>query len=91
MGNVVLVARSPWPLLHRASALLSAAGYSVVELPSWSHLLERAVSCPDLTGIILGEVGDTAGEIDVLRRFLPVTIDVVDVRAGVSEVRVRPR
>ncbi len=69
MGNVVLVARSPWPLLHRASALLSAAGYTVVELPSWSHLLERAVSCPDLTGILLGEAGDTAGEIDILRKF----------------------
>lgn len=69
MGNIVLIARSPWPVLQRASVLLAAAGYNVVEAPSWSRLLEGRLSCPDLAGILLGERGDTAGEIDILRRF----------------------
>lgn len=69
MGNIVLISRSPWPILHRASVLLSAAGYNIVEAPTWSHLLEATVSCPDLSGVLLGEVGDTAGELEILRRF----------------------
>lgn len=69
MGNIVLIARSPWPLLRQASALLSSAGYNVVEAPSWSRLLEGRLTCPDLSGVLLGEHGDTAGEIEILRRF----------------------
>lgn len=69
MGNSVLIARSPWPVLGRASVLLAAAGYRVVEAPSWKHLLESRLSCADLSGVLLGEHGDTAGEIDILRRF----------------------
>jgi len=69
LGNIVLIARSPWPVLRRASALLAAAGYSVVEAPSWGRLLEGRLSCPDLSGVLLGEHGDTAGEIEILRRF----------------------
>ncbi len=69
MGNIVVIARSPWPILQRASALLRAAGYQVVEAPSWSRLLEGGLSCPELSGVLLGEHGDTAGEIEILRRF----------------------
>ncbi len=69
MGNIVLIARSPWPVLRRASVLLAAAGYRIVDAPSWSRLLEGRLACPDLSGVLLGENGDTAGEIEILRRF----------------------
>ncbi|MGE5188467.1 MAG: GGDEF domain-containing protein [Gemmatimonadota bacterium] len=69
MGNIVLIAKSPWPLLRRAGALLSSAGYGVVEVPAWNRLLDNGVSCPDLSGVLLGEHGDTDGEVEILRRF----------------------
>ncbi len=69
MGNLVLIARSPWPILKRASALLSASGYRVLEVPSWGRLLENGLSCPDLSGVLLGEQGDTSAELDIMRRF----------------------
>ncbi len=51
------------------SALLAAAGFRVVEAPSWKPLLENGLSIPDLSGILLGEHGDTQCELEILRRF----------------------
>lgn len=69
MGNIVLIAKSPWPILRRVGALLSSAGYGVVEVPAWSRLLDGGLSCADLSGVLLGEHGDTDGEVAILRRF----------------------
>ncbi len=66
---MVLIARSPWPVLRQASALLSTAGYRTVEAPSWNRLLDAGLPCSDLSGVLLGEHGDTAAELDILRRF----------------------
>lgn len=69
MGNVVLIAKSPWPIVRRAADLLSSAGYGVVEVPAWRRLLDSGLCCADLSGVLLGEHGDTDGEIEILRRF----------------------
>jgi len=40
-----------------------------VDAPSWSLLLDGSLSCPDLSGVLLGEHGDTSAELDIVRRF----------------------
>jgi len=67
--NAVIIARPLWPVLRHTARFLSESGYRVEETPSWSKLLDSGLSCRNLSGILLGEHGDTAAEIEVLRRF----------------------
>ncbi len=69
MGNAVIIARPLWPVLRHAGRFLAETGYRVEEASSWSRLLDSSLSCADLSGILLGEHGDTAGEVEVIRRF----------------------
>lgn len=69
MENAVIIARPLWPVLRHAARFLSESGFRVEETPSWSKLLDSGLSCRNLSGILLGEHGDTAAEIEVLRRF----------------------
>ncbi len=68
-ANAVIIARPLWPVLRRAARFLSDGGYRVEEAPSWSKLLDSGLSVSLLSGILLGEHGDTAEELEVIRRF----------------------
>ena len=69
MENAVIIARPLWPVLRHAARFLSENGYRVEETSSWSRILESGLSCTNLIGILLGEHGDTAQELEVIRRF----------------------
>ena len=68
-GSTVLVARPLWPVMRRAGALLSSAGYRVEESSSWARLLESGLACRELSGVILGEAGNAHEEMEIVRRF----------------------
>ena len=69
MGNAVIIARPLWPVLRRAARVLEADGYRIEETSSWSRLLDSGLSVSLLSGIMLGEHGDTEEELEVIRRF----------------------
>lgn len=69
MGNTVLIARPLWPVLQQAARFLAGEGYRVEEAVSWDRLLDSRLSCGDLSGVFLGEHGDAAAEMEMIRRF----------------------
>lgn len=69
MGNDVIIARPLWPVLRLAARFLADDGYRVEETPSWSALLGSGLSCSRLSGILLGEHGNTTEELEVIRQF----------------------
>lgn len=69
MENSVLIARPLWPVLRQAASLFARQGYRVEEAISWSRVLEAHLPVEELSGIFLGEHGDTVAEIDAIRRF----------------------
>lgn len=69
MGNSVLIARPLWSVLRQVASLFAAQGYRVEEAFSWSRVLDPHLSVGDLSGIFLGEHGDTAAELEAIRRF----------------------
>ncbi len=69
MGNDVIIARPLWPVLRLAGRFLANDGYRVEETPSWSALLDSGLSCSRLSGILLGEHGNTMEELEVIRQF----------------------
>jgi len=68
-ANAVIIARPLWPVLRRTARFLADGGYAVEEASSWSKLLDSGLSVSLLSGILLGEHGDTAEELEVIRRF----------------------
>lgn len=68
-ANAVIIARPLWPVLRRAGRFLEEGGYRVEETPSWSKLLDSGLSVSLLSGILLGDHGDTAEELEIIRRF----------------------
>jgi two-component system cell cycle response regulator len=69
MENAVIIARPLWPVLRRAARVLAADGYRIEETSSWARLLDSGLSISLLSGIMLGEHGDTEEELEVIRRF----------------------
>ncbi len=69
MEDAVIIARPLWPVLRHAARFLAASGYRVEEATTWSKLLDSGLSVSRLSGVLLGEHGETAAELDVLRRF----------------------
>lgn len=69
MGKDVIIARPLWPVLRSAARFLAEDGYRVEETFSWSRLLDSGLSVNLLSGILLGEHGETAEEFEVIRRF----------------------
>lgn len=69
MENSVIIARPLWPVLRHVGRFLAESGYRIEETPYWSRLLDSSLSCVNLSGILLGEHGDTAEEVEVIRRF----------------------
>ena len=68
-ANAVIIARPLWPVLRRAGRFLEEGGYRVEEASSWSKLLDSGLSVSLLSGILLGEHGETAEELEIIRRF----------------------
>lgn len=68
LGSVLIV-RPLWPVLRRVASFLSAEGYQVEEVSSWSRLLDAQLACAELAGIFLGEHGPADEEVDIVRRF----------------------
>lgn len=69
MDKTVLIARPLWPVLRAAASLFARQGYRVEEAFSWSRLLDAHLSVGELSGIFLGEHGDTADELEAIGRF----------------------
>ncbi len=69
MGNAVIIAKPLWPVLRLAARFLADDGYRVEETSSWSRLLDSGLSCSRLSGILLGEHGNTMEELEVIRQF----------------------
>lgn len=68
-GDTVLIARPLWPVLRRIVPFLSAEGYRVEEVPSWTRLLDPRFPGDSLSGIFLGEHGSAKEETSVLEKF----------------------
>jgi len=58
-----------WPVLRGAARFLEQDGYRVEETSSWSRLLDSGLSVSLLSGILLGDHGETAEQLEVIRRF----------------------
>lgn len=69
MGNSVLIARPLWPVLRQAASLFARQGYRVEEADSWNRVLEPHLPVGELSGVFLGEHGETAAELEAIRRF----------------------
>jgi diguanylate cyclase (GGDEF)-like protein len=69
VGNAVIIAKPLWPVLRLAARFLSDDGYRVEETSSWSRLLDSGLSCSRLSGILLGDHGNTTEELEVIRQF----------------------
>ncbi|MBI5418854.1 MAG: GGDEF domain-containing protein [Deltaproteobacteria bacterium] len=69
MPTTVLIARPLWPVLRRVAPFLTAAGYCIEETSSWSRLLDPQLPCLKLSGVLLGEHGNAAEEMHLIRRF----------------------
>ena len=69
MANAVIIARPLWPVLRGAARFLEQDGYRVEETSSWSRLLDSGLSVSLLSGILLGDHGETAEQLEVIRRF----------------------
>lgn len=69
MGNSVLIARPLWPVLRQVAPLFARQGYRVEEASSWGRVLDAHLPVQELSGIFLGEHGDTAAELEAIRRF----------------------
>lgn len=69
MGKSVLIARPLWPVLRQVASLFAGQGYRVEEAFSWSRVLDAHLPVGEFSGIFLGEHGDTAAELEAIRRF----------------------
>jgi diguanylate cyclase (GGDEF)-like protein len=67
--NSVLIARPLWPVLRQVASIFSGQGYRVEEAFSWDRVLDARLPVGELTGIFLGDHGDTASELEAVRRF----------------------
>jgi len=68
MGDVI-IARPLWPVLRLAGRVLADDGYRIEETSSWSSILDSGLSCSRLSGVLLGEHGNTMEELEVVRKF----------------------
>lgn len=69
MSGLILVARPLWPVLRRVGDLLTRRGYTVETAATWSALLGGPGTGEGLAGVLLGEYGAVAEEVEILRRF----------------------